>query len=303
MNKCIREIAKKILPRRILLNGWAVFCRFRSRKTKQLFEKASETPAWLQRDTLEELHGSYPLEEMTYLYDAQSVEKRGRERAYELLNMVPECEEMNRFLDLGCWDCMTCYELQRMKKTAIGIDIRAEGLTEKARRANTPFAQMDSKALGFADNSFDFVFSYCSFEHFPDPELALQEALRTVRVGGYIYLNFGPLYLAPKGAHQFHVLTVPYCQCLFPKELLLEFARDRDLELNNFHWMNEWKLEQYSQLWNKYGHRMETVTYHEIYNADHLDLIARYPSCFRSKTHHFEDLLVTTVEVLFRKVN
>ncbi|MCF8056361.1 MAG: class I SAM-dependent methyltransferase [Desulfocapsa sp.] len=302
MNQCIREIAKKVIPRPILISVWAFFCHLRSRKTKRLFERAATPAAWLPRETLEELQDSYPLEKTTYLYDEQSMERRGRDRAQALLNMVPKHEQMNRFLDLGCWDGMTCYELQRMKKTAIGIDVQSEGLTEKARHAKTPFAQMDIEALGFADNSFDFVFSYYSFEHFPDPELALQEALRVVRVGGYISLHFGPLYMAPKGAHQSHVITVPYCQCLFRKEVLLKFAQDRGLELNPFHWMNEWRLEQYRQLWSKYAHRMKTVTYYEIDNVDHLDLIASYPSCFRSKTHSFDDLIVSSIEVLFKKL-
>ena len=303
MNKRIRKIAKTILPRRFLVKAWTTYCQVKFRKTKQLFESAPTTPAWLERETLEELHDSYALEEMTYLYDTPSVEKRGRERAHELLAMVPEDEEINRFLDLGSRDTTACHVLQGLSKTAIGIDIVADEVTEKVRQSNTPFLQMDVNALAFADNSFDFVFSYCSFEHFPDPERALLEALRTVRVGGYIYLHFGPLYLAPKGAHQFHAITVPYCQCLFQNELLLEFAKDRGLELNSFHLMNGWRLEQFRSLWDKYSHRMETITSYEIYDIDHLDLIARYPGCFKSKTDHFEDLVVTTIEVLFKKVH
>ena len=38
-----------------------------------------------------------------------------------------------------------------------------------------------------------------------------------------------------------------------------------------------------------------------IYNADHVDLIARYPTCFKSRTQTFDDLIVSNIEAVFRK--
>lgn len=303
-NKTIRKTAKRLVPKPFLIKGWRAFCRFKARKAKKIFEQADKAPQWLEWDVLEQLQEKYPLEPLDYLYDAQSVEKRGVKRASELLNLVPDKgQELNRFLDLGSWDGMLCVALQQMGKTAVGIDIRTEGLTQKARRSQATFMQMDITELGYADNSFDFVFSYNSFEHFQDPASAFSEALRVVRPGGYIYLNFGPLYWSAKGAHQFHAITVPYCHCLFPKQLLTEFGQAKGLELTGFHWMNEWSLTQYRQLWRQYAQRLKPVIYYETYNADHVDLITRYPSCFKSKTKKFEDLIVAYIEVLFRKVN
>jgi ubiquinone/menaquinone biosynthesis C-methylase UbiE len=188
-----------------------------------------------------------------------------------------------------------------MGKTAVGIDVRTAGYSETAKTSKTVLLGMDGSQLGFRDDSFDLAFSYNSFEHFPEPEQVLQESIRVVRPGGYIYLNFGPLWLSPHGAHQFKSIAVPYCECLFTKELMIEFAREKKLDLIDFSQMNEWTLKQYRKLWQRYADRLQTVDYYEVYNADHINLVTRYPSCFRSKTNEFDDLIVSNIEVLFRK--
>jgi len=160
---------------------------------------------------------------------------------------------------------------------------------------------MDATRLGLADNSFDCVFSFNSFEHFPNPEIVLREALRVLRPGGYLYLDFGPLWLSPRGAHQFQTISVPYVECLFTKETLTAYAAAHDIPLMGYFWMNEWPLHRYRDLWTGYGDRLIPVVYYEIANAEHVDLIARYPTCFRSRTGHFDDLIISNIEVLFRK--
>lgn len=304
MNKQIRTIAKRIIPKPFLVYAWANYSRYKSKKIEPTFYQAPQTPAWLGWDELDQLQSSYPLREWTYHYDTETLYKRGQERMREMLRLVPKSQKQpNKFLDLGSWDGMTCFALQKIGKSCVGIDIRVEGIENAARKSGAEFSQMDAGQIGFPDNSFDFVFSYNSFEHFPNPEQVLLEAMRVVRPGGYIYLNFGPLYYSAWGAHQFRTISVPYCECLFTNELLEAYAAANDITLTSFHWMNEWTLTQYRNLWQKYAHRLETVAYYEIYNADHVDLIACYPSCFRSKTDNFDDLIVSNIELLFRKID
>jgi ubiquinone/menaquinone biosynthesis C-methylase UbiE len=196
---------------------------------------------------------------------------------------------------------MTCQALHALGKTAIGVDIRVEGLHPQARAGGAAFAGMDVAHLGFHDESFDFAFSFNSFEHFRNPEAVLGEALRVLRPGGYLYLEFGPVYYSPKGAHQFQTVSVPYVECLFTKETLSAYATARDIPLKKYSWMNEWPLHHYRDLWRRYETQLERVIYYEIYNADHVDLIVRYPSCFKSKTNIFDDLIISNIEALFRK--
>jgi SAM-dependent methyltransferase len=297
----IRTLARRTIPKPLLIKAWAAYCRLKARRARQAFLQASDSPAWLGWEELDRLQQAYPLQEWTYQYDPASLARRGRERATEMLRLVLGGRPLRRFLDLGAWDGMVCHSLRQMGKEAVGIDIRPEGLAAEARQKAIPFLQMDAGQLAFRDESFDFVFSYNSFEHFQDPEQVLCEALRVVRPGGYIYLNFGPVYYTPKGAHQFKTISIPYCECLFTKELLTEYAQAKGITLMGFSWMNEWTLTQYRQLWARYAGRLQTVANFETYNADHVNLIERYPTCFRSKTDHFEDLIVPYIEILFRK--
>jgi hypothetical protein len=45
---------------------------------------------------------------------------------------------------------------------------------------------------------------------------------------------------------------------------------------------------------------MDRLFYREGRNLDHLDLISRYPSCFRAATDDFEDLVVHNIRALWR---
>lgn len=302
MPKPFRLFVRRIIPKRPLYAAWENYTRFKARAARAEFERAGTSPAWLGRAELEMLQSRYPLRPSEYRYDPAGLEQTARRRIREMLWPVrQEAEQLQRFLDLGTWDGTICDLLQKMGKTAYGIDVRVEGISEPIRTGGAQFAQMDVGGLGFAAGSFDFLFSYNSFEHFPDPERALGEAWRVTRPGGYIYLNFGPLYYTPRGAHQYDAIAVPYCECLFPNDLMADYAAANGLTLKPFEWMNRWRLSQYRELWRAFSDRLEPLVYHEIYNPDHLDLIRRYPTCFRSKTPDFDDLIVANVEVLFRR--
>lgn len=301
-NRQLRQIAKQLIPKRLLVDAWAAYCRRKAQPARRAFEAAAESPAWLGLAELDTLQRAYPVEPMRYKYDPNSLAARGQERARAMLALAGrEGEALHRFLDLGMWDGMTSHALQTVGKTAVGIDIRVAGLDTRAVAGGAAFAGMDAGRLGFAAESFDFVYSFNSFEHFPDPEIVLQEALRVLRPGGLLYLEFGPLWLSPRGAHQFQTISVPYVECLFTKETLTAYAAAHDISLMGYFWMNEWPLARYRALWDRYADRLERVAYYEIYNADHVDLITRYPTCFRHKTSHFDDLIVSNIEALFRK--
>jgi ubiquinone/menaquinone biosynthesis C-methylase UbiE len=113
--------------------------------------------------------------------------------------MCLHSEQLHRFLDLGSWDGTCSRLLHDMGKFSVGVDIRTEGYTAEARQSGASFIQLDADTLSLADNSFDFVFSFNSFEHFPHPDTALREAIRVTRPNGYLYLDFGPCGGHPKG--------------------------------------------------------------------------------------------------------
>jgi ubiquinone/menaquinone biosynthesis C-methylase UbiE len=198
---------------------------------------------------------------------------------------------------------MASWGLCRIGKIATAIDNRDAGFDQRASFEGLSLIQMDAADLQLKDESFDFVFSYDTFEHFSSPEDVLREAIRVVRSGGYIYLEFGPLYYSPYGEHAYRSITVPYCQFLWPKKLLNDFCEQKGLDPIDFRHVNGWSLERYRKLWSKYSHTLKRVRYNERFNLSHLSLIRRFPSCFKSKSKHFERFIVAGMIVLFQKLD
>lgn len=233
-------------------------------------------------------------------YDAHSLEVRGIAKATHILSL-PGAQEAHSFLELGCWDGMVSCVLCRKGKKVTAIDNRDAGFDKMASRAGVSLLQMDATDLRFEDESFDFVFSYDTFEHVISPEGLLREAIRVVRKGGYIYLDFGPLYYSPFGQHAYRVIAVPYCQFLFPKNLIDEVVTQKGFNPLDFSPVNGWSLESYRELWDKYSHVLKRVRYHETVDLSHLSVIRTYPSCFKSKSSSFEKFIVAAMSVLFQK--
>jgi len=298
----MRSLLKRVIPRRVVRGVRLLMNILRTPeklRTHRIFAAAPESPPYLDVNELERLQKKYPpLPE--YGYDAHTVEVRGIERSAQILRL-PGAKDAHSFLELGCLDGMVSCCLQRQGKKATAIDNREEGFDERALREGVTLLKMNAADLQFEDESFDFVFSYDSFEHFSSPEDVLLEAIRVVKEGGHIYLEFGPLYYSPFGEHAYRSITVPYCQFLFPKNVINDFATEKGLDPIDFSHVNGWSLESYRELWGKYAHLLTRVRYDESHNLFHLNLIRAYSSCFKSKSNYFENFIVDNIRVLFRK--
>ena len=273
-------------------------------KTRKVFLNAQDNPKWLDWKELIYLHNKYPLL-LRVKYDSKSLKKRGLIKAKEIINLIPSNENhIKNFLELGCHDGMVCYYLQLLGKIAIGIDINSSHFDDRALNADIHLLEMNAENLEFKDESFDFIFSYNSFEHFNNPENVLLESLRTVRKGGYIYLTFSPLYMSPWGMHKYKSINIPYSAFLFPLKLLKKLSKIIDglIPLGELE-LNKWSLKEYRELWEKYSSRLLKIKYKEYYNLFHLDLIKQYPSCFKTKTDSFDNLIVSRIDVLFKKIS
>jgi len=65
---------------------------------------------------------------------------------------------------------------------------------------------------------------------------------------------------------------------------------------------NGWSVERYRELWSRYSQNVRVVRYDENLDLSHLNLIRRFPSCFKSKSGYFENFIVTKIIVLFQRV-
>ncbi|MFS8085031.1 MAG: class I SAM-dependent methyltransferase, partial [Acidobacteriota bacterium] len=138
-------------------------------------------------------------------------------------------------LDLGAGQGMHAGFLSVMAGRVHGADLLNytalyEGqfpklLHEKYQRNGYPFAlskvefnQTNAMDLLYRDSLFDLVISINSFEHIPDPELALREMARVTKFGGYIYVSTDPIWTADTGSHFFHRVPEPWAHLTYSND-------------------------------------------------------------------------------------
>ena len=299
-----KKVLKKIIPPIIIYTIRIVLAKLKSIRARMIFNKAAKNPQWLTVENLETLQTKYPYPP-EYGYDADSLKKRGIARASEILDILNKktrnANNLQSFLELGCWDGMTSCALKHLGKTTTGVDIKSDGFDKRALQAGVTLKQMDACKMDFPDENFDIVFSYDAFEHFPNPEAVLKEMIRITKTNGYIFMFFDPLYMSPMGLHAYRSITVPYCQFLFPEEVLQNFTNFNNLDPINSAKINKRSLRDYRHLWKKYSSQLKKIFYQENYNTNYMDLIIKHPTCFKSKTEYFDNLIVSGIKVLFKK--
>ena len=107
----------------------------------------------------------------------------------KVLEQVSLTEE-TLLLDAGCGAGLFSFMAINAGAQVIGIDA-APGLLEVARYRNPDnnFMEEDLEALPFADNSFDIVTGFNSFQYAGDFEKALQEAKRVLKKNGRLVIG------------------------------------------------------------------------------------------------------------------
>lgn len=119
-----------------------------------------------------------------------------------LFKHLPLPENLS-MLEVGCGDGLVCeYMVNLGAKQVVGVDVM------QTAGCNFPDSRIkylcrDAQNLPFPDQSFDMVYSIATFEHISDPQAVFDEIIRLVKVGGYFYIQAGPLYHSPFGHHMF----------------------------------------------------------------------------------------------------
>lgn len=122
------------------------------------------------------------------------------------LAMLPSIRSQTG-LDIGCGEGANTRKLARLGARMTAIDvaptfIRHAQATEKAASLGITYEVADGQALPFADGSFDFATAFMSLMDMPDHGLALREAARVLRPGGFLQFSiihpcFGPPHRRP----------------------------------------------------------------------------------------------------------
>ncbi len=132
-------------------------------------------------------------------------------------------------VDIGCGAAgKSLYYASCGAKEVIGVDIlekyreEAEGLAESLNLQDKfRFIAADATKLPFEESSIDTIIMNDSMEHVDDPEAILLEAMRVLKEGGRLYINFPP-YNHPFGAHLKDAIFIPWVHLFFSEKVQIE---------------------------------------------------------------------------------
>jgi SAM-dependent methyltransferase len=99
------------------------------------------------------------------------------------------------------------------------------------------FVTSSAMDLILKDDVADLGVSIDSFEHIPEPESALRELVRCVKPGGYVYLQFDPIWTADTGSHFSQYVAEPWGHLIYDTALFVEKMRTagaREYEISSF---------------------------------------------------------------------
>jgi ubiquinone/menaquinone biosynthesis C-methylase UbiE len=114
-----------------------------------------------------------------------------------------------RVLDLGCGGATQTFCLARHGAKVVALDIidlrEAQAvLTQAKRRLDVEFVRSPLQQAGFADDSFDKVFSFCVIEHIPEYEEVLKHCYRILKPGGDFVFSVDSLANIPPDVRERH---------------------------------------------------------------------------------------------------
>ena len=191
---------------------------------------------------------------------------------------------------------------------AVGVDIK-NNLHPEAINAGVEIVLTSAENMsGIPDKSFDLVVSWSALEHIPDPQAVFLECLRILKPGGYLFLQFGPLYYSAWGYHHYTVLRCPYLHLLFPEHLIHQHAKKLYGESFEAYlpWTNGLQLAAYRFL-NKplpYGYLLESYSSGYENLSPSSKMIIEFPGIFKSKNVPFENFFVDWMQIgIYRKEN
>ena len=187
-------------------------------------------------------------------------------------------------------------------------------LDEKHRRnhrsfdlSKVSFLQTDAQELIYRDDSFDFVFTVNTFEHIPDPKIALDEIIRVLKPGGYAYISFDPIWTADTGSHYSHLVPDPWAHLVLAEDEFIQRMRDAGADQNEVcefrTAMNRKSLAYFQNLFDELDDAQANVVSHDSWKGvvDSKNTRHRNYKCLLERGFNEEELLTRGLRYVIRK--
>ena len=274
---------------------------------KRKFDNAEETSCFLPAAEFEKFITRYgkiyaaPAQD----YSTEGMVKLAKERVAFIHNKIKILP--GAVLEIGPGSGFVLKEFKEQGvKRATAIDIN-DSLYPEVKAAGVEFIKTSAEKMDTIPNAnYDLIVSWSALEHIPDPEKVFNECLRILKPGGYIFLQFGPLYYSPWGYHHYSILKCPYLHILFPETLIHEYARKvKGEDYSGFlPWTNGKSIDYYQFLHKPlpYGYLLDQ--YESGYDIFSSRMIRKYPGIFRSKKIPFESFFVDWINIgIYKSIN
>lgn len=160
-------------------------------------------------------------------------------------------------LDLGCGLGGGTFAYSRNNvKIAIGLEIETAYLFSAKHHIEAKyngfdklvFLSADATLIPLKSNSVDIVIANDFMEHVSNPGMAIKEACRVLKEGGYFFFEF-PAYCSPRGYHMLYTLYAPWCHVFFSEDTLVKSAKIIAAKENYFWVLHpDWEKQYRSSL-------------------------------------------------------
>ena len=166
------------------------------------------------------------------LYQGENLHRLAYNKAYltSMFEVVPPPRDRT-VLEAGCSDGLVCdvFALTGAARV-VGIDIM-KTVGCGFRYDGIDYRVMDIDSMNFPEQSFDIVYSIATFEHLAKPYNALLELLRVTKIGGYVYIQAGPLYHSPFGHHMFgYFQDYPWIHLRKSGDEIIAYAKEKRID-------------------------------------------------------------------------
>lgn len=230
-------------------------------------------------------------------YDDISREMRAKKSLERIFRKIKE-KTIESYCDVGCGygeKVKIAYELG-LKRT-VGIDICNRWNNDELYDERIEFICTDI-SQNMVEEKFDLVTSFCAFEHFENPVKMFESMRKMVKPGGYLYIEFGPIWNSAYGHHCYDSIAFPYYHLLFSDKVIDTYKRLHEIKDEQYY--NKWSAYDYMYMFLKCN-EFVLKNFEVLYNFTDYYFVESFPFLFEK--FKLDDLYVSGFELLYKNVN